>query len=142
MATLKELLAARNKAAAGAPVVGAAPGKEPAREETNPASRCGVARDRHCNLALAAGGLRDDGRELGAVDGQSLPDEWPGAGTGDFDWKRAYGAFSSELAIVVEPAPSGYAWLAVARKDAPGKPLLLARLPLHSAVPGETPRPF
>ena len=123
-------------------MLGASVKREKEKAEANPASRCGVARETTCNPSLAAGGLRDDGRELGAVEGQSLPDEWPGPGTGDFDWKRAYGAFASELAVVVEPPPSGYAWLAVARKDQPGRPLLLARLPLHAAVPGETPKPF
>lgn len=137
MATLKELLAKR-KAGGPAPVLGSKVEK-PVNPPT-PNRQAGM--PWHTNPSLERGGMRDEGRELGAVDGQTIPDEWPGAGTGDFDWKQAYGAFAAEMCVVMEPAPSGWAWLAIGRKDRPGRPLLLARLPLHSLGAGERAEAF
>ena len=112
MATLKELLAAKNAARR---VGGGDSTSAPPVEKT----------------PVANGRDDFDPRELASMkQGQNIPDEWPGAETADHFWKEAYTAFATEMAIVVEPAPSAYAWLAVVRKDKIARPILLARLPL------------
>jgi hypothetical protein len=112
MPTLKELLAAKNAARR----VGGGSGTSARPEQKMP-------------IANAEDDL--DPRELASEKpGQNLPDEWPGAGEDDFFWKQAYTAFATELAIVREPAPSAYGWIAVVRKEKNARPILLARLPL------------
>lgn len=111
MATLKELLAAKNNRRVGGGDSTAPP----------PAEKAPVA-----NI-----GDELDPRELASMtQGQNIPDEFPGTGTDDHFWKQAYTAFATEMAIVVEPAPSAYAWIAVVRKEKNARPILLARLPL------------
>lgn len=120
MATLKELLAAKNAARR----VGGGDSTSPPPVEKTP----------------VANGRDDfDPRELASMkQGQNIPDEWPGAETADHFWKEAYTAFATEMAIVVEDAPSCYAWLAVVRKDKNARPILLARLPLANGfTPGD-----
>lgn len=81
-----------------------------------------------------------DPRELASEKpGQNLPDEWPGSETDDFFWKQAYTAFATELAIVREPAPSAYGWIAVIRKEKNARPILLARLPLAAGFRPDEP---
>lgn len=120
MPTLKELLAAKSasRRVGGGTSTGAPP------QEKMP-------------VANATDDL--DPRELASMkQGQSIPDEFPGAGTDDHFWKQAYSAFATELAIVMEPAPSAYAWIAVVRKEKNARPILLSRLPLANGfTPGD-----
>jgi hypothetical protein len=70
-------------------------------------------------------------RELGAMEpGERIPMQHAPEGTPEAAWISAAHSFETSLCIIMEPAPSPYAWLAVSRPKSP--PILLHRLPLEN----------
>lgn len=71
--------------------------------------------------------------------GEEIPMEHPQPGdAAEKEWYTCLWADSTELGIIVEPAPGEHAWLAIRRKHE-GTTLLIHRLPLFSRTKRDIP---
>ena len=132
MATLKELLAAKQAAAAAAkpaPTEPTTPTPPPAAQATGLVIRPAAAAP-----LSAAGPTQPETRPLGDTSAAAadIPFEFASEKSSEAErlWLEARRLPETELGIYIEPEPSRHAWLAIDLKEDRGRLLLLQRLPL------------